>query len=79
MDAFPDLARIQSGRAYCFDTRKTRGAAMTEEPVIIEMNIAHYEALLKLDLDDGKRSTVNRLLAEAKEKLALTAGLRRSQ
>jgi hypothetical protein len=42
---------------------------MTEESVITELNIAHYEALLKLDLDDSKRSTVNRLLAEATEQL----------
>jgi hypothetical protein len=51
---------------------------MTEEPAIIEMNIAHYEALLKLDLDDGKRSTVNRLLAEARERLALADGSKKA-
>ena len=49
---------------------------MTEESVIIEMNIAHYEALLKLDLDDSKRSAVSRLLAEATEQLAYTNRLK---
>jgi hypothetical protein len=44
---------------------------MTEEPVILQMNISHYGAMLKLNLDDEKRSVVNRLLTEAKEHLAL--------
>lgn len=44
---------------------------MTEEPVIIQMTIAHYRAMLKLDLDDKRRSTVARLLAEAEEHLVL--------
>jgi hypothetical protein len=44
---------------------------MTEEPVIIQMTIAHYGAMLKLDLDDKKRSMVERLLAEAEEHLVL--------
>jgi len=44
---------------------------MTEEPIIIKMNIAHYEAMLKLPLDEEKRSIVKRLLAEAEEHLAL--------
>ncbi len=38
---------------------------MREEPVIIRMNIAHYGALLKLELSAEKRSVVERLLAEA--------------
>lgn len=42
---------------------------MTEEPTIIRMNIAHYGEMLKLDLDDEKRSVLERLLAEAKEHL----------
>jgi hypothetical protein len=48
---------------------------MTEEdPTIIQMNIAHYRAMLKLDLDDAKRSIVERLLAEASYSLTLTSG-----
>ena len=35
---------------------------MTAELFIIRMNIAHYEAQLKLNMDDGKRSVVTRLL-----------------
>jgi hypothetical protein len=49
---------------------------MTEEPIIIEMNIARYRALLALDLDNEKRSTVSRLLAEAKERLVLATDLK---
>jgi len=45
---------------------------MTQELFIIRLNIAHYEAQLKLDMDDGKRSVVSRLLAEAQENLVLT-------
>jgi hypothetical protein len=52
---------------------------MTEEPVIIEMNIAHYGALLAFDLDDEKRSVVSRLLAEAKESLVLAIDLKKSR
>ena len=50
---------------------------MTEEPVIIEMSIAHYGALLRLDLDDDERSIVKRLLAEAKESLVLATEQRK--
>ena len=46
---------------------------MAEDPFIIRMNIAHYGALLKLDLGDEKRSVVKRLLAEAKRDLAVVA------
>jgi hypothetical protein len=46
---------------------------MTEEPSILQMNITHYRKLLKLDLDDEKRSVVERLLAEANEHLVLAA------
>lgn len=35
-----------------------------EDPFIIKMNIAHYKAMLKLDIDTKKRSVVERLLAE---------------
>jgi hypothetical protein len=53
----------------CVPVRLTGGAAMIEL-TIIERNIAHYEGLLKLDLDDKERSIVMRWLTEAKEKLA---------
>ena len=48
---------------------------MTEEPIIIRMNIAHYGAMLKLDLDHQQRSTVKRLLTEAEEDLVLATNL----
>jgi hypothetical protein len=54
----------------------TGGAAMTEEPTIIEVNIAHYEALLNLDLGERQRLVVRRLLAEAKGNLATAVELR---
>ncbi len=41
-----------------------------DERYIINLNIAHYQAMLKLGLDDEKRATVERLLAEAKNVLA---------
>ena len=44
---------------------------MKEEPIIIQMNIAHYGALLKLELSAEKRSVVERLLAEAQANLEL--------
>jgi len=42
---------------------------MEENPYIIRMNISHYRELLKLDVDDVKRATVKRLLAEAEASL----------
>jgi hypothetical protein len=50
------------------------GAAMMDVPFsvfVTEMNIAHYKAMLKLDMDDAKRSVVERLLDEAKHNLVL--------
>ena len=41
-----------------------------DERYIVKLNIAHYQAMLKLDIDDERRSVVERLLAEAKEVLA---------
>jgi hypothetical protein len=41
-----------------------------DERVIVKLNIAHYQAMLKRDIDDEKRSTVARLLAEAEEVMA---------
>jgi hypothetical protein len=42
----------------------------SDEQFIIKLNIAHYQAMLKIDIDDERRSTVARLLAEAEEVLA---------
>ena len=42
----------------------------SDERYIITANIAHYQAMLKLDIDDEKRSVVVRLLARAEEVLA---------
>lgn len=50
---------------------------MHENPTIIRMNIAHYRALLKRDIDDEKRSTVERLLAEAEANLELAQAANR--
>lgn len=44
---------------------------MTEEPIIIQMNISHYGAMLKLHLDDQNRAILERLLAEAEQSLVL--------
>ena len=53
---------------------------MTDENInIIELNIARYRAMLKLDMDDGKRSIVERLLAEAKRDLALATASKEQQ
>ncbi|HXP06627.1 MAG TPA: hypothetical protein VN808_21110 [Stellaceae bacterium] len=41
-----------------------------DERYIVKLNIAHYQEMLELDLDDEKRSAVERLLAEAKDVLA---------
>lgn len=38
---------------------------MTEDPYIIKTNIAHYRALLQLDISEEKRQQVKRLLAAA--------------
>lgn len=35
-----------------------------------KLNIAHYQAMLQLDIDEEKRSAIRRLLAEAEEVLA---------
>jgi hypothetical protein len=46
---------------------------MTDVPFsvfVMEMNIAHFEAMLKLDMDEEKRSVVEQLLDKAKQDLA---------
>jgi hypothetical protein len=50
---------------------------MTEESEIIQMNIAHYQTILKLDMDDEKRSVVERLLVEAERDLLPLTGLKK--
>jgi hypothetical protein len=54
------------------------GVAMVDESKIIRMNIAHYEAMLKLDMNNDKRSVVQRLLVQAKESLAAASRIGRS-
>jgi hypothetical protein len=47
------------------------GAVMTRDNrYVIKTNIARYRAMLTLDMDDKKRSVVERLLVEAEEVLA---------
>jgi hypothetical protein len=49
-----------------------------EDPFIIQLNIAHYCAMLKLDMDAKKRSVIRRLLAEAEANLALANDLKKA-
>ena len=49
---------------------------MTEDPFIIRMNIAHYQAMLRLDLDEPRRAAIERLLAEAEANLLLAMAAR---
>jgi len=46
-----------------------KGAAMVEDPIITRMNVAHYETLLALPLDDTRRSAIECLLAQARHAL----------
>jgi hypothetical protein len=48
---------------------------MVEEPVIIQMNISHYRAMLKLEMDREQRSALERLLTKAEDDLRLAANL----
>ena len=41
-----------------------------DDRYVIKTNIARYQAMLTLDIDDKKRSVVERLLTEAEEVLA---------
>jgi|HubBroStandDraft_5_1064220.scaffolds.fasta_scaffold1205695_1 hypothetical protein len=47
---------------------------MTEEVIIIQMNIARYGTMLKHEMDEGKRLIVVRLLAELQNNLGLANG-----
>lgn len=49
-----------------------------EDPIIIQMNIAHYQALLKLDLSPDKRSSVEERLVETKRALTLATASTRT-
>ncbi len=42
---------------------------MPQNHFIIRTNIANFEAMLKLEMDDAKRRVVERLLVEAREAL----------
>jgi hypothetical protein len=42
-----------------------------DHPYAIRVNIAHYRAMLKLNMDDQKRAAIARLLAEAHEALTV--------
>jgi hypothetical protein len=50
---------------------------MTDDLFVIQMNVDHYRALLKLEMKDDKRSVIERLLAEAKADLAQAAERKR--
>ena len=47
-----------------------------DDPRIIKMNVAHFEAMLMLKLESTKRSVIEGLLLEARRDLALTAAAR---
>jgi hypothetical protein len=49
-----------------------RAQDMSELPQIIKMNIAHYEALLKLDTTTEQRARIEVLRTEAKTALLAT-------
>jgi hypothetical protein len=51
---------------------------MTEEPMIIQMNIDRYRAMLALYMSVDERLRVERLLAEANSQLALATDLKSS-
>jgi hypothetical protein len=52
---------------------------MMEDPAIIQMNIARYQAMLKRELDVEERLIVQRLLADAEANLALANDTRSQQ
>jgi negative regulator of sigma E activity len=52
---------------------------MTEAPYIIEMNIARYRALLKLEPHPERHSLIERLLDEAEENFRLAINLKKQE
>jgi hypothetical protein len=53
--------------------------AMTEDPIIIQMNIAHYRAMLHVGMDGERLAVIKRLLAKAQEDLVMATCLKRQQ
>jgi hypothetical protein len=51
------------------------GAAIMEDPSFIQGDISHYGAMLKLYMGDESRAALERLLADAKQKLAMATAL----
>ncbi len=49
---------------------------MTEDPIIIQMNIDRYRSMLTLHLNAEERFRVERLLVEATGQLTLATGLK---
>ena len=48
---------------------------MMEDPIFIQRDISHYGAMLKLYMCDECRANLERLLAEARQRLAMAAAL----
>jgi hypothetical protein len=63
----PERLAAQDGYLQTFNG----DAAMMEDSIFIQRDISHYGAMLKLYMDDKSRANLERLLAEAKQKLAL--------
>jgi hypothetical protein len=52
---------------------------MMEDPAIIQMNIARYQAMLKREMDVEERLIVQRLLADAEANLVLATDFKAQQ
>jgi hypothetical protein len=71
--------RLTNGRRLPPDDLESRrkpgriGQAMEEARAIIRANLEHYEALLKLELDEDKRRRIENLIRKATAKLAASA------
>jgi hypothetical protein len=52
---------------------------MMEDPAIIQMNIARYQAMLKREMDVEERLIVQRLLADAEANLVLATDCKAQQ
>jgi hypothetical protein len=63
----PDRHATQDGYPHAL----IGDAAMMEDPILIRKDISHYGAMLKLYMVYESRANLERLLAEAKQKLAL--------
>ena len=49
-----------------------------EDPAIIKLNLQHFRALLRPDIDDEKRRRVENLIVEAEAELLASEYLRRA-